>query len=358
MGVLVAVVVTEGFSSGVAVAVIFGSWESIIDASSNMTVVLPDGRSMSRKRAERASDGARTGPTDNIVQPFELVFPPSSVERARPEPSVDVYQEIRMNVSPDPAAKRAHTEPEYQPSPSILTAWYTHFVDDVVDSKSAMPPRLATFCADSIPANLDQPFGRPADTESKEPLVSKPPESVSVVPPWPGRGGWLVGFGSAVETGGAVVGDVPRGVDVGEVFAVAEGDAVIAETTVGVLVGDSVTVGVRVVVVEGVAAVSVGASVGTGVEVAGGAGVSRTDGALRVSVTVDDGAAVTRKENSEPPAGAVAVTVSVAVPSVTVFVALAGFRPWISSDRVTSALPVTVTVTLAVYSARDWVSPG
>lgn len=192
-------------------------------------------------------------------------------------------------------------------------------------------------------------------------MTSSPPKLVGVAPFWPDGGGGFVGSGPAVEPEGGA----DDGVRVAE--GVANGLTVVAAAAVSDVPGVAVVVPIGEVVVEGSAVVA-----GDGVEVSGGNGVavsvavgvvvgarvSTTDGALKVTSAADTGDAVTLKEKKEALLCAVVATDKVAVPSVIVDVVSGKSGPRLPKDKVTLALPATVTVICATYSASGVAAPN
>src|SRR3990172_858594 len=121
---------------GKGVGVSAGGSAATKSASSKQAVEAPAGQSMRRMRAERAASGARTGAVARTVQAAEVVSALSCWAMLVPLPSADSYQLMRMDAAASPST-RASTAAAYQAPPLPVTAWWSHFVGAVSESRQA-----------------------------------------------------------------------------------------------------------------------------------------------------------------------------------------------------------------------------
>ena len=192
-------------------------------ASSNPTAALPPdpGWNIRRTTAERASSGARTGPTRIAIQSLPVTAAPLTVRSCRPLPSPDAYQAMRANAAPSPATTRACADASYHPPPSTVTAWYSHFVElDVETSSAPRSPLDAGPFVLRTPPCFSHPTNASPATASNPPFASAGPIGTTVAC----RGGPLIG----IRLGGPASG-VPAGLGCGPTG--------VATTGVGVGVG-------------------------------------------------------------------------------------------------------------------------
>ena len=179
-------------------------------ASSNPTAAVPPdpGWNISRTTAERASPGARTGPTRIAVQALSVTATPLTVRSCRPLPSPDAYQAMRTNAAPSPATTRACTDASYHPPPSTVTAWYSHFVElDVETSSTPRSPLDAGPFVPRTPPCFSHATNASPLTASNPPFASAGPiraaGAVAVVPsPGFGSGGPAPGVPAGLGSGG------------------------------------------------------------------------------------------------------------------------------------------------------------
>ena len=158
---------------GVGVGVGVGASPTPNHASSNTaTAPLEDpGWNINRNTADRAPSGARAGPTDSAVHDRFPDPSPVTVRSCRPLPSPDAYQAIRRNTSPRPVTTCPHADASYQAPPSTVTAWYSHFVDVVVDLRmAARSPVNGSATTPRPPPWPRHPTGLPSRRSSNPPL--------------------------------------------------------------------------------------------------------------------------------------------------------------------------------------------
>jgi hypothetical protein len=141
-GVLVRVAgcrVGRGVAGGVGLAAGVGvrAVTSTSLASSKAAEKPPAGRSIIRKRAERAPGGAFRGPVVSAVHWALEETLLSTWLSVLPLPSIEAYHEMRRKYSPSPLSRRAMTVASYQEPAVTATAWNSHLVESVLESRVA-----------------------------------------------------------------------------------------------------------------------------------------------------------------------------------------------------------------------------